>query len=150
MPPIHSNARDTALRRLGRANRWLIAGSLALTAVFSEVAASAFPGRKSTSATPPHTSKKTSGGAGALKAPSEAPKSSTTPEVSPSQEAPPAQESSAPSESSEPSPSQEAAPPRESAPPAEESAPAQESAPAPEPAPAPVQESAPPVVSGGS
>lgn len=156
MPPIHSNARDTALRRLGRANRWIIAGSVALTAVFSEVAASAFPGRKTGSGTQSHTSSKPSGSAGALKAPSEAPKSSTTPEVSPSQEAPPAQESSAPGESSESSPSQEAAPSRESAPsqepapPAQESAPAKESAPAPEPTPAPVQESAPPVVSGGS
>lgn len=156
MSPIHSNARDTALRRLGRANRWMIAGSVALTAVFSEVAASAFPGRKTAGAGHARTGSKSSGSAGALKAPSEAPKSSTTPEVSPSQEAPPAQESSAPKESSEPSPSQEAAPSREaaptqeSAPPAEETAPVKESAPTPEPAPAPVQESAPPVVSGGS
>ncbi|MGH2879324.1 MAG: hypothetical protein ACRDK4_06960 [Solirubrobacteraceae bacterium] len=158
MTPIHSNARDTALRRLGRANRWMIAGSVALTAVFSEVAASAFPGRKTTGGTHSHAGSKSSGSAGALKAPSEAPESTTTPEVSPSQEAPPAQESSAPKESSEASPSQEAAPPQEeaptheAAPPAEESAPVKESAPAPapEPAPAPVQESAPPVVSGGS
>lgn len=150
MPPIHSNARDTALRRLGRANRWMIAGSVALTAVFSEVAASAFPGRKTTSGTHSHTSSKSSGSAGALKAPSEAPKSTTTPEVSPSQEAPPVQESSAPKESSESSPSHEAAPSQEATPPAEESAPVKESTPAPEPAPAPVQESAPPVVSGGS
>lgn len=146
MPPIHSNARDVALRRLGRANRWMLAGSVALTAVFSEVAASAFPGRKTSGFT--HTSNKSPASTGALKAPKEAPKSSTTPEVSPSQEAPPAQESSAPEEPTEPSPSRESAPSHESAPPAEETAPVEKSAPVPETAPA--QESTPPVVSGGS
>lgn len=160
MTPTHSNARDVALRRLSRANRWMIAGSVGLTAVFSEVAASAFPGRtaKAAGGTGSH-SDKSSGPANALKAPSEAPKASTTPEVSPSQEAPPAQESSHESspESSGPSPSREATPAQEAAPshesaPAEERAPVKESAPAPapEPAPAPAHESAPPVVSGGS
>ena len=38
--------RDAALRRLDRVNRWLIAGSVALTGVFTEVAASAFPGHE--------------------------------------------------------------------------------------------------------
>jgi hypothetical protein len=38
-------ARDFALRRLTACSRWLIAGSLALTGVFSELAASAFPGK---------------------------------------------------------------------------------------------------------
>jgi hypothetical protein len=37
--------RDFALRRLTACSRWLIAGSLALTGVFSELAASAFPGK---------------------------------------------------------------------------------------------------------
>jgi hypothetical protein len=40
-----AHARDAALRRLARANRWLIAGSVALTAVLTEVAAQAFPGK---------------------------------------------------------------------------------------------------------
>jgi hypothetical protein len=40
-----SQTRDAALRRLGRANRWLIAGSVTLTGVLAEVAAQAFPGK---------------------------------------------------------------------------------------------------------
>jgi hypothetical protein len=44
MPP-RTHTRDAALRRLDRLNRWLIAGSVALTGVFAEAAASAFPGK---------------------------------------------------------------------------------------------------------
>jgi hypothetical protein len=40
-----TDARDAALRRLRRVNRWAIAGSVALTGLFAEVAADAFPGR---------------------------------------------------------------------------------------------------------
>src|SRR5258708_22717934 len=36
--------RDAALRRLARANRWLIGGSVALTGVLTDVAANAFSG----------------------------------------------------------------------------------------------------------
>lgn len=156
MPPIHANARDIALRRLSRTNRWMIAGSVALTAVFSEVAASAFPGRSSkagnsATGTRSHAKSTTSTTTESLKAPSEAPRSSATPEVSHSQEAPPAEQSSpGASEPSPPRESQEAAPSQESAPPVEHSAPAKEEpAPAPQPAPAPA-ETSPPVVSGGS
>lgn len=152
MPPIHANARDVALARLSRANRWMIAGSVALTAVFSEVAANALPGRGSKAGT-------TSGARAhddgeSLKSPSEAPRASTTPEVSPSQEAPPIEQpspdpsQSTPQESEESEEAQEAAPPHETAPPAEQSAPTEERA-SPEPAPAPT-EASPPVVSGGS
>jgi hypothetical protein len=42
--------RDFALRRLAVCNRWLMAGSLALTGVFSELAASAFPGKSARAA----------------------------------------------------------------------------------------------------
>ena len=38
-------SRDAALRRLARANRWLIAGSVTLTGVLTAVAANAFPGK---------------------------------------------------------------------------------------------------------
>lgn len=40
-----TNTRDRALARLSRSTRWLIAGSVALTGVLSEVAANAFPGK---------------------------------------------------------------------------------------------------------
>lgn len=36
--------RDAALRRLGSANRWLVAGSAAITGIFTAIAANAFPG----------------------------------------------------------------------------------------------------------
>jgi len=38
-------ARDAALRRVAHARRWLIAGAIGLTGVFSAVASQAFPGR---------------------------------------------------------------------------------------------------------
>jgi hypothetical protein len=41
-----TEARDAALLKLRRVNRWLIAGSILLTGVLADVAASAFPGRK--------------------------------------------------------------------------------------------------------
>ncbi len=47
--PINTtHSRDAALRQLGRFNRWLLAGSVALTAVLTDVAANAFPGKKTT------------------------------------------------------------------------------------------------------
>lgn len=148
MPRHSSNLRDAALRRLQRSNRWLIAGSVALTAVFAEVAANAFPGKtlKSTGAkasTHNGSSAKTS--TQPVKPPVQAP--TATPEA----EAP-AEESSRSTESSPSSESVPAEEPaQESAPPAQESAPAQESVPpAQETAPTPAPEQAPPVVSGGS
>ncbi len=44
-PSGKSEARDAALRRVSQARRWLIAGAIGLTAVFSAVASQAFPGR---------------------------------------------------------------------------------------------------------
>ena len=40
-----THARDAALRKLRRLNRWMIAGSIALTGVLADVAANAFPGK---------------------------------------------------------------------------------------------------------
>lgn len=141
-----THTRDAALRQLQRMNRWLIAGSVVLTGVLADVAASAFHGKTLSGKTaragrPAGGSSSSHTTTGVLRAPEQPPQSG-----SPSE---PAQES-APSE-----PSQEAAPQQESAP-SQESAPAQE-APSGEAAPeqsAPAQEAAPeesgPVVSGGS
>jgi hypothetical protein len=126
-----THTRDAALRDLHRMNRWMIAGSVLLTGVLSDVAAHAFPGKtvkaktsaKAPSSTP--TKHHSSTSTGVLKPPDQAPKTST--EATPPQEA----------GSSESAPAHESAPAPESSP-----APAQESAPA--------QEPAPPVVSGGS
>ena len=144
-----TNTRDAALRKLARINRWMIAGSVALTGVLTEVAAQAFPGKAKA------ITSSTAAKHGATHSPSRpvpkhptplappATTPSTTAEAAPetAQEAPRSAESareSAPQEQSAPAEST-----HESTP-----APAQESAPAPEPAPA--QESSAPVVSGGS
>src|SRR5437899_1478171 len=139
---VADNRRDAALRRLSRANRWLVAGSMALTGVFAEVAASAFPGKtvKTSGTTGSRSHAHTKHSSKALRSiqpPAQVPQASTTPEPAPSQESAPA-EKSTPSQESGPkeetAPSQESAPTGESAPtqesaPREESAPAQESAP---------------------
>jgi outer membrane biosynthesis protein TonB len=157
-----ADARDAALRRLSRANRWLVAGSVALTGVFAEVAASAFPGKtvKTTGAggsSKPAKSHVSKAAAKPIQPPAQAPKARTTPDPSappesPTQESAPSQES-APAQESAPSqesaPAQESVPAKESAP-AEQSAPVQETAPAPSQESAPAQESSAPVVSGGS
>lgn len=44
-PSGKSEARDAALRRVTHARRWVIAGAIGLTGVFSAVASQAFPGR---------------------------------------------------------------------------------------------------------
>jgi hypothetical protein len=152
MRRIHTtHTRDAALRQLQRMNRWMIAGSVVLTGVLADVAANAFPGKtvKSGTAAGAKSHGKTSGAAktttGVLRAPEQAPQSSSTGEsaheTTPSE---PAQEA-APQESA---PSQEAAPEQQAS--ERESAPAQEAA----PESAPAQEAAPeesgPVVSGGS
>jgi len=160
MPHRPTNIRDAALRRLSTANRWLVAGSVALTGVFAEVAAQAFPGKTvKTSVAKPGNGQsakkvKTSSSAPkALRPPAAAPRASTTPE--PTTSSPEASQSQevAPESSQEPAqtreaapetPTQEAAPTQESAPVKEESAPTKEET-------APVkEESAAPVVSGGS
>ncbi len=143
---IHTpRTRDEALRRLRRANRWLIAGSAVLTGVLTDVAANAFAGHTRTTSsragTGSHTAHKQ------LQPPKAAPKPTTT-----QQAAPPSSESS----EAPPTERSEATPPEQSeTPPAETPAPAQEAAPEPAPAeeaprveaPAPPEE---PVVSGGS
>jgi hypothetical protein len=48
-PKSHSN-RDSGLRRVRQLNRWLLAGTLTLTAAFSALAARSFQGRTITSA----------------------------------------------------------------------------------------------------
>lgn len=137
---IHTpHTRDAALRKLDRLSRWLVAGTVVLTGVLSDLAAHAFPGktRRSTSAKASRSSAgtrpgapKASGTAGALEAPEQTPQNST--------------ESSA-EESTSP---QESAPAQESTP-SDESAPAQESTTA-QAAPPPASERSETVVSGGS
>jgi outer membrane biosynthesis protein TonB len=151
--------RDAALRKLARINRWLIAGSVALTAALSEAAAQAFPGKstaaksKGKSAGLQHHASQPSGGS--LQPPAQAPSAGGEAQHEPSSGSQSEPAPATPSESppaQEPAPAQEAAPQEsthEPAPPPRESAPSQESQ-----APAPAQESAPaqeaPVVSGGS
>jgi hypothetical protein len=137
---FHSTqGRDNSLRRLSRINRWLVAGSVALTGFFAEAAAHAFSGEGSTKPKPAakhdqlHSRRHRHTPAG---------QSLSTPKaLRPPQQAPQATATTAPE-------SEQA--------PAQQSAPAQETAPEPEiahenaPEPAPREESAPPVVSGGS
>lgn len=165
--PRTTNVRDAALRRLGRLNRWLIAGSVALTGIFTEVAASAFPGRTIKASAASRSSTRSqrlehSGDDGSaattepVQPPEQAPQSSPTEGSASSQETP---SQSAPSQSSpsqqttpaqEPTPTSEPTTPSQSAAPAEEPSRTTEPAPTQETAPAPARETAPPVVSGGS
>src|ERR1700733_3892099 len=151
---IHTtHTRDAALRELHKINRWMIAGSVVLTGLLTDVAANAFPGKtvknvtrsKATRGHRGHTKASSTGsasaGAGALAPPKHAPNAAS--ESTSSQESAPAQENAPAQESA---PAQETEPAQESAPAQE---PAQESAPVQEVAPEPAQESA-PVVSGGS
>jgi hypothetical protein len=139
-----THVRDSSLRRLSRINRWMIAASVALTGLFAEAAAHAFPG-KSTSK--PASSNKRARSHHTHHAHSSASKSATAPQsLHPPESAPQATVESAPPSEAEHSEA-----------PAEEPSPAEESAaPEPEivrervPEPAPERESAPPVVSGGS
>ena len=148
MKTIHRNdtvhtprARDAALRRLGRVNRWLIAGTAVLTGVLTDVAANAFPGHTAhTGATGSRARSKHKPLAPPAKAPApETTATQATPSPAESSEASPPAESQA---ESAPEPAQEAAP---------EAAPAEET-PAPETQAAapPVEEPSEPVVSGGS
>lgn len=142
------NARDTALRKLSRINRFLIAGSVTLTAVLADVAANAFPGK--TLHAHPQAKAKGTTARHHSKSPSSAGSTSTDSQLRPPAKAPEA----APEPKTESGSGEESAPASEAAP-AEETTPTptRESAPTPEPAPAeepaPAQESA-PVVSGGS
>lgn len=129
------NARDAALRRLRRSNRWLIAGSVALTGILAEVAAQAFPGKSLHGASSGAAS---SSGAKGASHPTGSQSSSST-KLQPPAQGPEAHPAPAPSgesstqASGQPSPSSEG----------QSGSGAESSQPSP-------QESAPPVVSGGS
>jgi hypothetical protein len=150
--PHNSRSRDAALRRLRRVNRWLLAGSAALTAAFTAVAASAFPGRtvKAGAVTGTARSSTTTRGSGsshgALKPPTEAPQATATQESVPTQQTAPTEQSSpagTPTQESSAATEQEssaAAKQESSAAAAQETTPVQESS---------TKESA-PVTSGGS
>lgn len=141
---LHStHTRDSSLRKLSVMNRWLIAGSVTLTGVLTDVAAHAFPS-KSTHSTPK------TGSRGSKHHSARADSAKPSPQLSPPAEAPEAATESRAAE--EPAP--ESAPAEESAA-AAEAAPEREVTPeaAPESAPAeeaPVEEPSAPVVSGGS
>jgi len=128
----------------------MIAASVALTALFAEAAAHAFPGKSTARATSRdgHSSTRSRRGAGSA---GKGSSDKTTRSLRPPAEAP--QATSATPHPAESSTSGRAAPTEEPAPPAE-AAPAEEAAREPEPQgtyeSAPVQESPPPVVSGGS
>ena len=141
--PHDSRSRDAALRRLRRANRWLIAGSAVLTGLFADLAASAFAGhaKAATRSGSKEGSKTHHGSTKPLKPPAQAPQAAETQTAPQTSEAPaPSEEAAAEEAAPEASaPTREAAPepaPEQSEPEAQESAP-----------PAPEEE---PVVSGGS
>ncbi len=80
-----THTRDAALRRLGRINRWLVAGSILLTGVLADVAAQAFPGktkRSSASSTKHHSATHKSSPTGVLARPEQSPEASTGSESS--------------------------------------------------------------------
>jgi hypothetical protein len=144
-----THVRDSSLRRLSRINRWMVAGSVALTGIFTEAAAHAFPGK---SAPKPATASKHARSHHSHHAHSSTGKSATAPQSlrppehapqTTGESAPPAEATHSEAPAEEPAPAHESAPAETSAAPEPEIA--HESAPEPPP-----QESAPPVVSGGS
>jgi len=154
---IHTtHTRDAALGQLSRINRWLIGGSVLLTAVFAEVAAHAFPGKtiksspassRSAASHSAGTGSSSSGSSSSpLRPPEQAPGAPANSETQQeSSAAQPAQESA---RSGESAPAQESATPRQE-PQQSSEAPSRES-PAPEASREAAPESSPPVVSGGS
>jgi hypothetical protein len=147
MRPHNTHSRDNSLRKLSLINRWLIAASITLTGVLTDVAAHAFPSKSATGSTTEsspkvrshhhavhHSKRPSATSSHALRPPAEAPKPVSTQksESSPVEESPPAHESA-------PAPAHERAPEPEATP---EPAPSHESA--------PVEEAPAPVVSGGS
>jgi hypothetical protein len=145
MRQFTSDSRDAAMRRLSRANRWLIAGSVALTGVLADVAANAFPGKtlhKTTrgSRTPSAghaASSPTPATPGPVQPPSNPPESASQGNSGEGKNPPTTGEGA----SGQAPQSPETQPPREAAP-SGEAAQSQQQAPA--------QESEAPVVSGGS
>jgi hypothetical protein len=138
-----TRARERSLRRLSRINRWLLAGSVTLTGILTEVAAHAFPskseatGKASAAKGRAHRKDPSNGSSTSsksLRPPAQAPQAAPEAQAAPETEG--AGESARES-ATEPAPAREA-------PPAEESAPAREAAPKRAP------EAEAPVVSGGS
>jgi hypothetical protein len=141
-----THERDSSLRRLSRVNRWLLAGSLTLTGVLTEVVAHAFPGTahaSSASTAAKAARHKHSGHATTHH-------STSTRTLKPPAHVPEASESS--SEGSSEAPTEPAPEATHESAPAEEPAPEREAEPAPKPeaAPEPAPEAEAPVVSGGS
>jgi hypothetical protein len=147
--PHTTHARERSLRRLGRVNRWLLAGSVTLTGVLTEVTAHAFPGkskprsRANTAKGHTHTHHVNPGGS------SKSSKSIRPPAQAP-QAAPERETEGTPPEAASESPSARESPPAEESAAASEAAPEPEVAPAHEAAPQPAPEAEAPVVSGGS
>jgi hypothetical protein len=147
--PSQRAARDWALRRLSRLNRWLIAVSVVLTAVLAEVAAQAFPGKTIAATRTRQTSPdaraggRSEGSPGPLRPPSQAPQAAPEAGEEQGSGSAPGQESAL---GQEPAPSQESAPGQEPAP-SQQAAPSQEATPGESSPPA---EPSGPVVSGGS
>jgi hypothetical protein len=133
-----AHARDAALARLRSANRWLIAGSIALTGALSAVAARAFPGRTLKSTASAGAARK---GGSARPAPTPAPTPLRAPEQSP-ENAPNDDEGESRAQAPEqPAPSREAERPAPQPEGQASEAPATQQ---------PESESSAPVVSGGS
>ena len=141
-----TRARDAALSQLSRANRWMIAGSVILTGAFTELAAQAFAGHKSTGAKtdPHHGAAQHRTSTAPLKPPAAAPE----PQVSEAEREQRSQGEVEEPASPETAPAEPSQTPSEAAPPASE--PEQRSEAPVETREAPAQEAAPPVVSGGS
>lgn len=152
---IHTrHTRDAALNRLRQANRWMIAGSAALTGVLADAAANAFPGHTVTRGSTRGTAAEANSTTKQLAPPAQAPRGATTTEgseSSPAETQTPQQREPAETQTpqsgeaphSEPSASAEEAHAPEATPSGEAGQPAQEASP-------PVEERPEPVVSGGS
>ena len=90
MPTHTASARDAALQRLRRTNRWMIAGSVAVAGVLSDVAANAFSGKTIKASSSPKHARSARGSSPArrsttrtqpLSPPAEAPRGSSTTEA---------------------------------------------------------------------
>jgi hypothetical protein len=145
-----THARDAALGQLERANRWLVVGSVALTAVFAELASQAFPGHKTAGAKAKAQSRaaRHPTSTAPLRPPAQPPARAAEPHVTEAEREERSQGEVEEPASPETAPAEPSQAPTESAPPPSEP---ESHAEAPvETHEAPAQETAPPVVSGGS
>jgi hypothetical protein len=151
-PSLHihtTHTRDAALLKLKRVNRWLIMGSIVLTGVLADVAASAFPGKTKTTAkgaTGTHRHTKKSDPVGVLAPPAKAPESAPNSSSGEGSADPPSEGSAGEGSSAGESPQSSEAPSPETSTAPESSSEAQSEAQSEEPS----AESSGPVVSGGS